>query len=144
MNKTMILAGLILILGLLAAPAMAGNFDGKQNLICATVDVVECAPGGQCNQLVAEEVDFPDFFRIDFKEKKMGTQQSGHDKRSTDIERIEEIEGKLILQGAEDGLEGVRDGLGWSLAIDQDDGRMVLTGSGSGVAFVIFGACTVP
>jgi hypothetical protein len=47
-----------------------------------------------------------------------------------------------VLQGAEDGLEGVRDGLGWTLSIGGERGDMVLTGSGNGVGFVIFGACT--
>jgi hypothetical protein len=37
----------------------------------------------------------------------------------------------------------VRDGIGWSLSIDEENGEMVLTGSGDEVAFVIFGACTV-
>jgi len=62
--------------------------------------------------------------------------------RSTHIERVERVDGKLILQGAEDGLEGVRDGLGWSMATSEDTGRFVLTGSGDQVGFVIFGACT--
>ena len=52
------------------------------------------------------------------------------------------IDGKLILQGVEDGEEGVRDGLGWTMAISEDSGDMVLTGSGDQVGFVIFGACT--
>jgi hypothetical protein len=46
------------------------------------------------------------------------------------------------MQGAEDGIEGVRDGLGWTLAIAEETGNMVLTGSGDEVAFVVFGACT--
>jgi len=58
------------------------------------------------------------------------------------IEPSEVVDGRLILQGAEDGLEGVRDGIGWSLSIDETSGDMVLTGSGADVAFVIFGACT--
>jgi len=42
---------------------------------------------------------------------------------------------------AEDGVEGVRDGLGWSASIAQDTGRFVLSASGERVAFVVFGAC---
>ena len=41
-----------------------------------------------------------------------------------------------------DGVEGVRDGLGWTLAIAEDTGKAVLTASGDKVGFVIFGACT--
>ena len=64
--------------------------------------------------------------------------------RSTDIENFETIDGKVIIQGAEDGIEGVRDGLGWSLALAEETGKMVITASGDDVGFVIFGACTVP
>jgi hypothetical protein len=60
------------------------------------------------------------------------------------IERLEQVDGKLIIQGAEDGIEGVRDGVGWSAAIAQETGKMVLTASGDEVGFVVFGACTIP
>ena len=46
----------------------------------------------------------------------------------------------MILQGAEDGYEKMRDGLGWTLAIAENSGQVVLTASGDQVAFVVFGA----
>ena len=46
----------------------------------------------------------------------------------------------LILQGAESGYENIRDGLGWTMAISQDDGQVVVTASGEQLAFVLFGA----
>ena len=56
---------------------------------------------------------------------------------------MEKIDGKLMLQGAEDGREGgTPDGIGWSMSVVENSGNMVLTASGDGVAFVIFGACT--
>jgi hypothetical protein len=54
---------------------------------------------------------------------------------------MERVEGKLILQGAEDGVENVRDGLGWTAAISEESGKFILSASGEEVAFVIFGAC---
>ena len=54
---------------------------------------------------------------------------------------IPALDNKLILQGAEDGREGVRDGLGWTLSVAGDTGHMVLTASGEDVGFVIFGVC---
>jgi hypothetical protein len=48
--------------------------------------------------------------------------------------------GKLILQGAEDGYEKMRDGLGWTLAISEASVQVVLTAAGEGVAFVVLGA----
>jgi len=34
----------------------------------------------------------------------------------------------------------MRDGLGWTMAISQETGQVVLTASGEQVAFVVFGA----
>ena len=58
------------------------------------------------------------------------------------IERVEEVDNKLIIQGAEQGREGVRAGFGWTIAIMEDTGDMVLTASGDLVGLVAFGACT--
>jgi len=57
------------------------------------------------------------------------------------IENLERIDGKLILQGVEDGYKEVRDGAGWRMAISEETGKMVLTESGNQVGFVVFGAC---
>jgi hypothetical protein len=71
------------------------------------------------------------------------THPTGKEQESP-IERVEELDGKLILQGAEDGLPNVPDGIGWSLAIQMETGRLVLSGSGDDVAFTMFGACIIP
>ena len=140
MNKITLIVGLLLCLGLLAAPAMAGNFDGSKALICAAVDVVECLPGGECNRVEAQEIAFPDFVRLNFEKKEIRTQQSGHEKRKTDIEHMERVGGKLIIQGAENAHEGATDSLGWSMTIDEENGKMVLSAAGTEAAFVVFGA----
>ena len=38
------------------------------------------------------------------------------------------------------GYENMRDGLGWTMAITEKTGQVVLTASGEQVAFVVFGA----
>jgi len=55
---------------------------------------------------------------------------------------MENVDGKLMLQGAEDGSASDRDGVGWTMAIAQDSGKTVLTSSGDEVAFIVFGACS--
>ena len=135
---------MVTIICMFSAPAAAGNFDGSKELLCAVMDLVECIPGAKCQQVTAEEVGIPNFLRIDFEKKKLSATFADGSKKRSAINNIEKIDGKVILQGAEDGIEGVRDGLGWSLAIDEDNGKMVLTASGDAVAFVMFGACTLP
>ena len=124
--------------------ALSGDFEGSNPLLCAAVKVLECTAAEGCVEVLPAEVNAPQFFRIDFRANTISVTRADGGSRSTDIERVEHVDGKLILQGAEEGIEGVRDGLGWTLAIREDNGRAVLTTSGDDVAFIIFGACTRP
>jgi hypothetical protein len=125
------LAGLLMI----SSSAVAA-FDGSQTLLCATQAVNECVAGEHCEFVAPESVNVPDFFVVDATNAVI--ESSG---RQTAIERAESLDGKLVLQGADDGVEGVRDGLGWTMVIDDTTGKMSLTGAGDGFAIVVFGAC---
>ena len=118
------------------------SFDGSQNLICAPQLVIECGPGGKCEQGMAASVNLPNFFQMDFSTREMTAITESENKRTSRIKSMEVLDGKLFLQGADDGIEGVRDGLAWSISITQDTGRLVLSAAGGNEAFVIFGACT--
>jgi len=144
MNQVKIFGLAVLITCIFSFAAVAADFDGSKPLICALMDFVECQPGGKCQSKTAEELGLPQFFRINFSEKKISGTQSGENGKSTPIENLEHIDGKLIIQGAEDGVEDVRDGVGWSLAIAEETGKLVLTASGDESGFVVFGACTLP
>ena len=122
--------------------AFAGDFDGSGPLMCSTADLFECLPGGNCQRVTHDNINASKFLKINFKEKSISKPDVGEKRPNSMIERVEHVDGKLILQGAEDGIEGIRDGLGWTMAISEDSGNMVLTGSGDQVGFVIFGACT--
>ena len=144
MKKAKIFGILVSIICVFSVPAAAGDFGGSKDLLCAVMDIIECLPGGKCIEVTAEEVGIPTFLRIDFKEQKLSATFADGSNKISPIVNSEKIDGKVILQGAEDGIEGVRDGLGWSLAIDEENGKMVLTASGDSVAFAMFGACTIP
>jgi hypothetical protein len=79
---------------------------------------------------------------IDFKAKIVRPSKGSLIRRTSKIKRVEHIENKLILQGIEDGVENVDDGLAWSMAISKKTGKVVLSASGDGVAYVVFGTCT--
>ena len=127
----------------MAGIAAAADFDGSKPLLCSAATLSECIPGGVCEQVTSDSINAPDFLRIDFKKKTVTADAPGQEDRPpSPIKTTTTIDDKLFLQGADDGVEGVRDGLAWSLAIDQTAGKMVLTASGDEVGFVIFGACT--
>jgi hypothetical protein len=121
-------------------PGAQAVVDGSEPVICASVDIMECVPGGTCQRVSAENAGIPRFLRVDFAQQQVTRTRPNQEQLTSPIERSESVDGRLILQGAEDGFEGVRDGIGWSLSIDQESGHMVLTGSGAEVAFVIFGS----
>ena len=126
-----------------ATIAAADDFDGSKPLLCSVATLSECIPGGACEQVTPETVNAPDFLGIDVKKKTVRGIAPGQEKRPPSmILSSVTIDKKLFLQGADDGVEGIRDGLAWSISIDQDNGKLVLTASGDAVGFVIFGACT--
>lgn len=132
-----------LMLCSLPLPCQAGDFDGSKPMVCAIIKVIEYSPSTGCNEVPLESVGLPRFYVIDAKKKIIHPIKESGINRVSSIKRIESVDGKIILQGAEDGLEGVRDGLGWTIAIVEDTGEMMLTASGDGVAFVVYGACAI-
>lgn len=142
MKKPQSLALVVFGLCLLCASAVAAaDFDGSKPLLFSVISVMECTLEEGCARVTAESVSLPQFFKIDFKAKRVTSAMEAQGTRSSEIKRTERIDGKLMLQGAEDGIEGVRDGLGWTLAISEDTGKAILAASGEEVAFVVFGAC---
>ena len=120
----------------------AGSFDGSMNLLCAPQLAIECGPDGTCEQAMAASLNLPNFFQIDFSTKKLIAITASENKRTSTIKSMEFLDNKLFLQGVDDGIESVRDGLAWSMAITQDSGRLVVSAAGENEAFVVFGACT--
>lgn len=130
----------ILACGLLAVslPSVSADYDGSRKLLCATQYVSQCDAGTDCVNVSPASVNVPDFFLIDAAGKVIS---AIHDERSTAIQLVDHIDGKLMLLGADDGVADVRDGMAWSVSINEDTGKMVLSAAGDGFAMVVFGAC---
>ena len=115
---------------------MAANYDGSAPLICAIIEAFECSVKNDCTESTAEEMNIPQFFRLDFKNKMLRNPEEKNEKKETAIRNIEHDKGALILQGMENGR-------GWSIVIDEDTGKMSASISENTGGFVIFGACTL-
>ena len=122
--------------------AFAGDFDGSKPLSGSVDKILEIYPSRISNDADPDTVGLPQNFLIDFKEKIVRPSQDSLIRRTSKIKRGEHLENKLILQGIEDGVENVDDGLAWSMAISKKTGKVVLSASGDGVAYVVFGTCT--
>ena len=138
----MIRVGLILLcICIVPLTSVADDFDGSRPLLFSVISAMECTPDNGCRAVTIESVDLPRFLKIDLNKKTIGPVSESDTRPGSVIERMERVDGKLILQGAEDGYESVRDGLGWTIAISEGTGKVVMTASGDQVAFVVFGAC---
>jgi hypothetical protein len=136
MSKAFVMAA---IWGLSAAVS-AAPFDGKANLICTMQQLYECSSFSGC-QPVDTAVAAPlRHLDVDFAKRSVQIEdlQVG---LSSHIANTETIEGKLIVQGTDSGLQDTQDGAGWTMAINQRYGSMILTVAGHDVAFVGMGAC---
>ena len=122
--------------------ASAGDFDGSKPLSGSVDKILEIYPSRISNDADPDTVGLPQNFFIDFEEKIVRPSKDSLVRRTSKIKRVEHIENKLILQGVEEGVENVDDGLAWSIAISKKTGKMVLSASGDGVAYAVFGTCT--
>ncbi len=119
----------------------ADYFDGKKPLLCSVYQLFECDPPNACQAVSPAEIDGVSHLDIDFK-KKVITRAGMESPQQSQIKSVETgVDGKLIMQGVEDGQEGVRDGAGWSISIMNPEGTMVMAVAGDGFAVVGLGAC---
>ena len=138
-NQQLILAASLT----LSAAAMAEPFDGGKTMLCASQYASECNAGSDCKTVTVASVNLPDFFLIDTANKLISATPESGSSSTTTIERVEHLDGKLMLQGADDGIQDVRDGAGWTMSVNEATGKMVMTTAGDGFAVVVFGACTL-
>ena len=114
-----------------------GPIDGSANLICAAFDVMACLDGGICSRGEARAFEMPEFMNVDFKQNVVHATYEAENEMQEANSPIKnsEISGNQLI------LQGVENNHGWTMAIDQDNGRMSLAVVGHEVSFTIFGAC---
>jgi hypothetical protein len=115
-----------------AAQAPAADFDGTRPFICSVIDANDCALGIACVHELAEDVNLPQFIKVDFDGKTIGARG-----RTTPIQSSMRANGMLFIQG----VQGKR---AYSITVTEDTGSFVGTVAGDGEAFAVFGSCTLP
>ena len=123
--------------------AFSGDFDGLKPLSGSVNKIIEINPFKILNDVDPDEVGLPRNFFIDFEKKILRPSKDSLIRKSSKIDRVLHIENQLILQGVEEGVENVDDGLAWSITINKKTGKAVLSASGDDIAYVLFGTCTL-
>ncbi len=138
--RHLLMAGLCFLT--LATASFAGDFNGSKPLTGTTERIIEINRYKITDNVDADTLGLPKNFWIDFKAKMIRPSKESLVRKTIAFNRLEHIENKLVIQGIDQGVEGVEDGLAWSLTISKKDGTSVLTASGGGIAYVVFGTCT--
>jgi len=113
-----------------AAPGLAADFDGSKPLICSSIEAHDCGLGMTCERAIAEDLNVPQFIRLDFGAKTL----SGRG-RTTKMQSHARSGGMLIVQGFENSRA-------FSITISEQTGKLVGAIAADEEGFMIFGACT--
>ena len=111
--------------------------------ICASQEPLECKPLEGCTRVSVEDIDGPLFISLKPGDSTILVTLTNGRHETTTAKHRTKVDGKFIFQGAEEANPEHEDGIGWTLVIAEDTGRMTITASGEDTAFVIFGACTL-
>ena len=134
----------IIVLGslcVIASNTHADFYDGRSPLLCSIYQLFECDPPNDCVTVTPDQINGFSHINIDFS-KKVLTRAGVESEQKSAIRTVEtNIDGKLIIQGIEDGSANIRDGAGWTMSIMNPEGTMVLSSAADGFAVVALGAC---
>lgn len=135
MRKILIIAfALGLGPGLWPDTATASVLDGSVPMLCVLTAVMECSTRGECERRTAQDAHVPPFIRVNVPQLVL-TSIDG--RRTSPIATIQRADGRLMLQGAQNGRV-------WGAVIDQTTGQMSASVTEHDGAFVLTGACVVP
>jgi len=134
----MIVRALIILALALCVPfaAQGGDYDGSKTLLCTPTDALTCAGAGECERVTTEELEIPQYIKVDFGKKLLSGKLESGDERKTPVRHVKAGEGSTLLQGGEYGR-------GWSFVIQHDTGEMSAAIAGDEGAVVLLGACRV-
>ena len=113
-----------------AAPAVCADFDGSKPLICSTIETHDCALGTSCERGLAEDINVPQFIRIDFAAKTMSARG-----RTSKLGGFAHSDGMLVIQGFENSRA-------FSATISEKSGKLVGAIAADEAGYLLFGACT--
>jgi hypothetical protein len=120
------------IFAALALQAFAVDFDGTKPFICSVIDTNDCDLGTPCIHGIAEDVNLPQFVKVDFAGRQLSARG-----RTAPIQNATRSNGMMVIQGTQDRRS-------FTITVAEDSGALVGAIAGDGEGFVLFGACTLP
>jgi len=116
-------------------PLYADDLTGADAILCSAVEATQCSADGECSSGPPWNWQFPQFLEIDLKKGVIATTQASGENRSTPIRNTERSDGKIFLQG-------VQQGRAFSFVISEQTGMASAAIAGDGMTITVFAACT--
>jgi len=120
---------------MLAGSIQADDVSDANDLLCAVLEVTKCLDVAGCEQVLPEDLNIPQFLRIDAKAGSMSTTPASGQNRETKAQSVTRSDGKLVLQGVETGRA-------YSLFIEEASGLASFASVSDGQIVTVFAACT--
>lgn len=120
---------------MVVAPAWADDVTGKEQILCAVVEVNFCLPGDLCDQGPPWAWNVPDFIEIDLAGEELRTTRASGENRRTPIRNLIREDGQIIVGGVEKGRA-------FTFVVTEKTGEVTITLATYGEGGVAFGSCT--
>lgn len=120
---------------LISTPAWPDDVTASEKLLCSASRIIACFEDGECSELMAEDLDVPQFVVVDTKAKKLTTTKASGQNRSTPIREFGRADGLMFIQGIEQGRA-------FSVVVHEQSGHLTVAVSRDGLSVSVFGYCT--
>ena len=107
----------------------------RMTMLAGAVAAALSASAG-CVTGAPDAVNLPTFWRVDPGAKTVESRRADGSERTSAIDLMAMEGGRFVAQGSDEGF-------GWSLSVDSETGKMLLSG-GSEQGYLVFGECTTP
>ena len=120
---------------LVSGGVRADNLAGSDQFLCAVLDVTQCLDVEGCKQALAEDLNIPQFLRVNTRARSISTTPASGANRETKAQTVTRSEGSIVFQGVETGRA-------FSLYIDEATGLATFASVSDGRIVTVFAACT--
>ncbi len=135
MRNRWIMAVIWTLFALAPPVAVADDISDVDRILCSSVEATVCTIDDGCETGVPWLWGIPQFIEIDLQAKRLSTTAASGENRTTAITSLEREDGRIFLQGIENGRA-------FSFVINKKTGMLSAAVAREGITVSVFGACT--
>jgi hypothetical protein len=133
--RTTLVSSVLIASAACAVNTRADNLAGSDEFLCAVLDVTQCVDVEGCKEALHEDLNIPQFLRVNTGARSIGTTAASGQNRETRAQTVTRSEGRIVFQGVETGRA-------FSLYIEEATGLATFASVSDGRIVTVFAACT--